>query len=62
MLTSKGRILCTEDDRDTREMLTYILTEAGYEVDCTDSPTGALKRAREEHFDLFLIDNWMPDM
>jgi len=43
-------------------MLTYILTEAGYEVDCTDSPTGALKRAREEYVDLFLIDNWMTDM
>jgi len=58
--TPKGRILCTEDDKDTRELLVLTLTMAGYDVICTDSPEKALDLIQAEKFDLCLMDNWMP--
>ena len=58
----KGRILCTEDDPDSREMLIYFLEAAGYDVTCTGSPTDAVEQARKEWFDLILVDNWMPGL
>lgn len=62
MATSNGRILCTEDDADTREVLKIVLTAEGYEVVCTASTDEALELAKKEHFDLYLVDNWMPDL
>lgn len=62
MTSPKGRILCTEDDADTRELLVYVLNMAGYEVICTDSPHKALDMIKEERFDLCLMDNWMPGL
>ena len=58
----KGRILCTEDDADTRELLVYVLNMAGYEVICTDSPHKALDMIRAGQYDLCLMDNWMPGL
>lgn len=58
----KGRILCTEDDPDSREMLVVILEQAGYAVDCTESPREAIGFAKNKSFDLILVDNWMPEM
>jgi len=57
---SKGRILCTEDDEDTRELLTVMLGLADYDVTCADSAVVALDLIRNEKFDLLLLDNWMP--
>ena len=60
MSTPKGRILCTEDDPDTREILTITLTMAGFEVTCTESAEDAINVIKGGNFDLCLIDNWMP--
>ena len=57
-----GRILCTEDDADTRELLEMILKQAGYVVDCSESSTQAIQFAKERIYDLILVDNWMPEM
>jgi two-component system, OmpR family, response regulator len=57
-----GRILCTEDDADTREMLTVLLESFGYEVVCPADSTLALELIRGLHFDLCLLDNWMPGL
>jgi DNA-binding response OmpR family regulator len=62
MISPKGRILCTEDDADTRDLLSMILTIAGYEVVCTGNPRKALQLARSQRWDLYLVDNWMPLM
>ena len=59
-MSPKGRILCTEDDADTRDLIIYVLSAAGYEVVCSDNADRAISLARDEHFDLFLIDSWMP--
>lgn len=60
MSPPKGRILCTEDDADTRDLLVLSLSLAGYEVSCSDGAQGAIDRIRNERFDLCLVDNWMP--
>lgn len=61
MSSPKGRILCTEDDRDTRDLLIFILRNVGYDVICTDNAEHALSLAKSQRFDLFLIDSWLPD-
>ena len=62
MATSKGRILYTEDDPDSREMVFFTLQHNGYEVMCVDTGREALSLAKNERFDLFLVDNWLPGL
>jgi len=62
MNTPKPRILCTEDDPDTRELVSLTLEYAGFEVACVDSAKEAVQLARTEAFDLYLLDNWMPGL
>ena len=61
MPSPKARILCTEDNADTRELLIVLLRTAGYEVVCADSAEQSLMMAKSQPFDLYLIDNWLPD-
>jgi len=62
MTPPKGRILCTEDDEDTRDLLVISLKLAGYEAICTDTAEKALALIKTEEFDLCLLDNWMPGL
>lgn len=55
-----ARILYVEDDADTREFVSYVLTGAHYEVVVAESPKHAVHIAHRISFDLYLIDNWMP--
>lgn len=55
-----ARILYVEDDADTREFVSYVLTRAHYEVVIAESPQHAAGIAQTTSFDLYLIDNWMP--
>jgi DNA-binding response OmpR family regulator len=57
----KGRILCTEDDEDTRDLIIFLLKNEGYDVVCTDKAEDALALAKSQGFDLFLVDSWLPD-
>jgi len=59
---TNGRILCTEDDADTRELIVVILEAAGYHVTVTGNSAHALAIAQRERFDLILIDSWMPGL
>jgi CheY-like chemotaxis protein len=62
MRSTKGRILCTEDDVDTRELIDFVLTQYGYEVVCSGSNVQAIDLAKTQNFDLYLVDNWMPGL
>ena len=55
-----ARILYAEDDADTRELVTLVLEMQNCQVIATGSHEQALRLARAEHFDLYLIDNWLP--
>ena len=60
MQSIRGRILCTEDDVDTRELIDLVLTRSGYDVVCSANNVQAVELARTQTFDLDLVDNWMP--
>jgi len=62
MPTPLHRILCTEDDADTRELISVVLNQNQCEVVTTETPALAIELARAAHFDLYLLDNWMPRM
>jgi len=62
MRSTKGRILCTEDHVDTRELIEIVLTQFGYEVVCSASNVQAIDLAKTQKFDLYLVDNWMPSL
>ena len=62
MRSTRGRILCTEDDVDTRELIDFVLTQYGYEVVCSTSHVQSVDLAKTQNFDLYLVDNWMPGL
>lgn len=62
MKALKGRILCTEDDEDTRDLITFVLSDHGFEVIGAQSADQALDLAKTQYFDLYLVDNWMPGL
>jgi DNA-binding response OmpR family regulator len=52
----RGRILCVEDDKDTREMMTALLGLEGYEVIQAQNVAEGLSLATSDSFDLILLD------
>ena len=60
MTSLAGQILYTEDDGDTRELVSYVLARNNYRVMLAENNDSALLLARSNKFDLFMIDNWMP--
>ena len=57
----RRRILCVEDHEDTRLMLTNLLEREGYEVMTAENAAEGLNLAKEDAFDLLIIDIWLPD-
>jgi two-component system phosphate regulon response regulator PhoB len=62
MQTPRLRILCTEDDADTRELITIVLNHNNCDVITTETPVLAIELAKTAPFDLYLLDNWIPGM
>jgi len=56
------RILCTEDDLDTRDLITFVLKSNNFQVITAETPELAIEIAKDFSFDLYLVDNWMPQM
>lgn len=56
----KCRILCAEDDADTGFMLAHLLG-LDYEVTMAGSVSEALRLARSNRFDLYVLDNRFAD-
>ncbi len=52
------RILCIEDDKDTCEMLSFLLSE--YDFNFVHSPEELPLLIENESFDLYILDNWLP--
>ena len=52
------RILCVEDDEDSREVITVLLSEAGCEVVTASTPTEGFETARRGGFAVIVLDNW----
>lgn len=61
MRSGSPRILCVEDHDDTRELVVFLLGSHGCDVVAVGNPEAGLELARTEVFDLYLIDNWLPE-
>jgi CheY-like chemotaxis protein len=59
MNSSAGHILYVEDNEDTRVLVTYVLALSNYTVVAAENHDDAIRLARAERFDLYLIDHWM---
>ena len=60
----KKRILCVEDNRDSREMIATLLRQwnADYEVTAVGTAAEALAFRGKDNFDLYILDIWLPGM
>lgn len=56
----RKRVLCVEDEEDTCTMITSLLGLINCEVVSAPTFDEAKRIIREEHFDLYLLDNWLP--
>ena len=54
--------LVVDDVSDVTDMLSVLLTHAGYDVTCASTAPEALALAREHHFDVIISDIGMPEM
>jgi DNA-binding response OmpR family regulator len=54
------RVLCVEDEEDTRLMITSLLGLINCEVVTAQTLDEARRRLSVERFDLYLLDNWLP--
>ena len=54
-------ILYIEDHEDTRELIAFVLTGLDYRVTTSASVEDGFKVARENDFDLYLLDSWLAD-
>ncbi len=55
-------ILIVDDEAGIRESLTSILREEGYQAEAVATGEECLRAVRETHFDLVLLDVWLPGL
>ena len=61
MQVQKPRVLYIEDHEDTRELVTLLLSQKGYDVVTGGTIASGIALANSEKFDLYLLDSWLPD-
>lgn len=61
-MSEKQRLLVVEDETTLRETLMYNLKREGYEVVGTGDGSEALELAREQKFDLIVLDVMLPSL
>ena len=59
---SRRRVLVVDDVSDVTEMLSVLLTHAGYEVTTASSAQEAIALARSTRFEMIVSDIGMPEM
>src|SRR5260370_12446217 len=58
----RPRVLCVDDDEDSRVMLTTLLRVAPIEAKAVGTAAQALSLIQAERFDLYLLDSRLPDL
>lgn len=56
----RKRVLCVEDEEDTCALISALLGLINCEAVSAQSLNEARLKIREERFDLYLLDNWLP--
>ena len=57
--SDKASILCVEDDRDTCELLGVLFPN--YDIVFAHTVSEGFRLFESRHFDLCILDNWLPD-
>jgi DNA-binding response OmpR family regulator len=58
----RPRVLCVDDDEDSRMMLITLLRLALIEAKAVGTAAQALSLIQTERFDLYLLDGWLPGL
>jgi two-component system, OmpR family, response regulator len=61
-LNTRPRVLCVDDDQDSRVMLVTLLGLASIEAEAVGTAAQALSLMHLEHFDLYMLDAWLPEI
>jgi DNA-binding response OmpR family regulator len=59
---TRPRVLCVDDDEDSRVMLVALLRLAFIEAKAVGTAAQALSLIQAEHFDLYMLDGWLPEI
>ena len=64
MAEKKARILCVEDNKDSREMIATLLRQSNenYDVTAVETAAEAIALNGKGNFDLYILDIWLPGM
>jgi CheY-like chemotaxis protein len=62
MAAQPPSVLLVEDHEDTRKMLELLFDEWGYRATMVPTATEGLRALLEFHFDIIVLDNWLPDL
>lgn len=57
----KPHILCVDGYRESHDVLTLILEQHGYHITRAHTSEDALRLARGQQFDLYIMDSWQPE-
>jgi len=58
----RPRVLCVDDDEDSRQMLVALLKLAFIDAKAVGTAAQALSLIQAEHFDLYMLDGWLPEI
>jgi DNA-binding response OmpR family regulator len=61
MQLNRRHILYVEDHEDTCELITLVLQQKNFEVTTERTIEKGAQLAREQNFDLYLLDSWLAD-
>lgn len=59
---TQPRVLCVDDDEDSRVMLVTLLKHAFIEAKAVETAAQALSLIQVEHFDLYMLDGRLPEI
>jgi DNA-binding response OmpR family regulator len=57
MPDGKRRILCAESNKDVGDLIAFMLTRKGYEVETVETAADCLKYASTDRFDLYILND-----
>jgi DNA-binding response OmpR family regulator len=57
MSEGKRRILCAESNKDVGDLIAFMLTRKGYEVETVQTAGDCLKYAATDRFDLYILND-----
>ena len=59
---ARPRVLCVDDDEDSRMMLVSLLRLAFIDAQAVGTAAQALSLIQAEPFDLYMLDGWLPEI